>query len=130
MTEQGLAVVRRAFVAFNRWDVEGLLALCHHDIEWIPLRAPEGRVYRGHAGVRAALEELAQEFEEVRNDPRDLRIAGEAVVVGGRLVAKYRGTGVRVDRSAGWVCHVREGRLARMEVFPDGAAARRAAGAA
>jgi ketosteroid isomerase-like protein len=98
MTVESVELVSRAFSAFNHRDEVELLSLCHPDIEWIPMRSSaHGRVYRGHDGVREALADVGAEFEELRNDPRRWLDLGERVVVTGRLVAKERRGGLRID---------------------------------
>ena len=120
MSEESFETVARAFAAFNRRDLEALLAACHPEIEWIPMRASRaGMVYRGHAGVRQALEDVEQEFDELQNDPRRWTDLGERVVVGGRFVAKQRGTGLRIDNPGGWLCELRDGLVARLQAFPS-----------
>ncbi len=122
-------LLARAFDAFNRRDETVLLSLCHPDIEWIPMRSSlEGHVYRGYAGVRQALSDVAAEFEELRNDPRHFTEAGEnRMVVSGRIVAKERAGGLRVDIPGAWLGEVRDGKLALMRAFPSEDAALEAA---
>jgi ketosteroid isomerase-like protein len=128
MDEQSIEFLRRGFAAFNRNDPEAVLEFCHPEIEWRPMRQSRaGAVYRGHAGVKQALIDVAEEFEELRNDPRDFVPIGGAIVVTGRLVAKERTSGVRIDRPAAWVCELREGRLGLIHAFPDGESAEAAA---
>jgi ketosteroid isomerase-like protein len=128
MTGDSVELVSRAFSAFNRRDEGELLSLCHPDIEWIPMRSSvEGRIYRGHAGVREALADVGTEFEELRNDPRRWIDLGERVVIAGRLVAKERLGGLRIDIPAAWLCEVREGKVAYLRAFPDEEAALSAA---
>lgn len=124
--DPALELVRRAFAALNRRDDLALLATCHRDIEWRPMRR-EGMLYRGHAGVREALSDVEEEFEHLHNDPREVSMVGDAVVVVGRLVAKERSSGVRIDRSAAWVCVIRDRLVGEMIAFPDGASAHAAA---
>jgi ketosteroid isomerase-like protein len=129
MSEQADELVRSGFSAVNRRDVLALLELCHDDIEWVPMRPSRaGTVYRGHSGVARAMDDLRDEFEELAHEPRDLTVVDDTVVVSGRLVAKERATGVRVDRAAGWLCTLRDDRLVRMQAFPDGDSALAAAG--
>ena len=127
-------LIQRAFAAFSRRDVDGMAEFCHPEIEWRPMRASKaGTVYRGHEGVRRAIADVAREFEELRNVPRRIEEVGNCIVVIGRLVARERSTGVRIDRPAAWLIGVREGQVASMQAFPDGdsaiaAARKRAAG--
>ena len=120
MSEESVETVARAFAAFNRRDLEALLGACHQDIEWMPMRASRaGMVYRGHDGVRQALDDVAQEFDELYNDPRRWTDLGDRVVIGGRFVAKQRGTGLRIDNPGAWLCELRDGLLARVQAFPS-----------
>ena len=129
MSERAVDLVRNGFSAVNRRDVLALLELCHEDVEWVPLRPSRaGTVFRGHSGVARAIEELRDEFEELTHEPRELTVLDDMVVVHGRLVAKERATGVRIDRAAGWLCTLRDDRLVRMQAFPDGESAQAAAG--
>jgi ketosteroid isomerase-like protein len=128
MTAESVDLVSRAFGAFNRRDEAELLSLCHPDIEWSPMRPSlQGRVYRGHDGVREALADVGTEFEEVRNDPRRWLEVGERIVVAGRIVAKERLGGLRIDIPGAWLCEVREGKVAYVRAFPGEEAALSAA---
>jgi ketosteroid isomerase-like protein len=120
MSEENVALVSEAFAAFNRRDEQALLALCHADIDWIPMRASlEGKTYHGHAGVKEALGDVGTEFEELRNDPRHWTDLGEQVVISGRIVAKERLGGLRIDIPGAWLCEVRDGLVSRLQAFPD-----------
>jgi ketosteroid isomerase-like protein len=124
MTTESVDLVSRAFSAFNRRDEVELLSLCHPDIEWIPMRSSaQGRAYRGHDGVREALADVGSEFEELRNDPRRWLDLGERIVVTGRLVAKERRGGLRIDIPGAWLCELRDGQVAYLRAFPDEEAA-------
>lgn len=124
MADARIETLRHGFAAFNSQDLEAILQLCDPEIEWRPMRTSRaGSVYRGHAGVRQALIDVTEEFEELRNDPREFVPVGDAVVVVGRLVAKERASGVRIDRPAAWVCVLRDDRLIHMQACPDGESA-------
>ena len=128
MSDASVEMVARAFAAFNRRDQPALLESCHPEIEWVPMRASKaGTVYRGREGVRRAIDDVSQEFDELHNDPRRWTDLGERVVVAGRFVAKERGTGLRIDNPGAWLCEVREGLVSRVEAFPSEEAALRAA---
>jgi ketosteroid isomerase-like protein len=119
MSPESLDVISRAFGAFNRRDGHALLALCHPEIEWVPMRPSlHGRVYRGLDGVRDALDDVIGEFEELRNDPRHWVDLGERVVVAGRIVAKERTGGLRIDIPGAWLAEVQDGQLSYMRAFP------------
>lgn len=128
MSSEGVETIARAFTAFNRRDEAALLEACHPDIRWIPMRESRaGVVYRGHEGVRRALEDLAQEFDELQNDPRRWIDLGERVVVAGRFVAKERESGVRIDNPGAWLCELRDGLVSLVQAFATEEAALEAA---
>ena len=121
-------LIGRAFSALNRRDEASLLAVCHPDIEWIPMRASlHGKVYRGLDGVREALADVAAEFEELRNDPRHYTELGRHVVITGRIVAIERDGGLRVDIPGAWLAEMREGKVAYVRAFSDEESAMKAA---
>jgi ketosteroid isomerase-like protein len=53
MSQENVELVREAFEAFNRGDLEEALERMHPDIEWRTLDAfPDAGTYRGREGVR------------------------------------------------------------------------------
>jgi uncharacterized protein len=128
MTAENVELIARAFGAFNRRDLDGLLELCAPDVEWIPMRPSlHGRAYRGHEGVRAALADVDREFEELQNDPRRWVDLNDHVVVAGRFMAKERETGMRIDSPGAWLCVIRGGLVTYVRAFPSEEAALEAA---
>jgi ketosteroid isomerase-like protein len=128
LDEDPFDIAARAFSAFNRRDMRSLLALCHPEIEWVPMRQSRAGVsYRGPAGVLRALEDLDREFEEMRIDPRRWEREDGWLVVAGRFVAKERNGGLRLDNPGAWLVRLEEGRVTHMRAFADEASARAAA---
>jgi len=124
MSQQNVELIRRGFEAFNARDVEGLVAVCHSDCEWMPFRAQlEGIVYRGHDGIRRFVADMDQDWNAFRIDPVEFHDRGPRVVVIGRLIAAGRGSGVEVDSLAGFVFDVRDGRIALLVSHSDPAVA-------
>ncbi len=128
MTEEAVETITLAFAAFNRRDVAALIAVCDPEVEWIPMRpTAAGIVYRGHDGVRRALEDVAQEFDELQNYPRRWTELGDRIVVAGRFVAKERRSGLRIDNPGAWLCEMRGGLVARVRAFASEESALRVA---
>ena len=81
MSQENVELAHRSVDAFNRRDLDALLALMDEDVEGVPpLASMEGN-YHGHAGIRRWWESLfedlpdfAIEVVEVR-DPGDLTVA-------------------------------------------------------
>ena len=130
MSPANVEVVRRAYHAFNAHDWEGMLRGFDAEVEWRtdPL-APDAGVYRGHQGVLDLLKhDWASTFDDLRVEVDGITaLDGDRVVVCTRLVGKIRGTGAVVDQEFAELVTLRDGRLWRVEDFPDRSRALRAA---
>lgn len=92
--------------AFSGRDVESFLEQLAPDVEWTPILATlEGRVYRGHAGIRGMLDDLRRDwevFEPMIDEVRDL--GDDNFLALGRWRARGRGSGSSSRRRprVGW----------------------------
>jgi ketosteroid isomerase-like protein len=129
MSQENVEVVRGAHEAFNRRDVAALLALLDQEVEWIPILAVlEGRVYRGHAGVRRWIQELDTDWESFETCPEEFRDLGDRVLILGSWRARGRVSGVQLENQPGsWVAHVKDGKVTRQQTYTDRAEALKAA---
>jgi ketosteroid isomerase-like protein len=122
--------IRTSIAAFNARDLDGLLATCDPECEWHPLRAQlEDVAYRGHDGVQRFLEDLEEDWGDLRVEPLELLEANDRWVVTGRLHARGRGSGVEIETLIGCDIELRGGRIARLTGHSDPEAALRAASA-
>ncbi len=124
-----VAIVQRAFDAFSRRDVEGLVAACAEEIEFHLPTAQLTRVglpYRGHEGIRTYVRDALRVWSELRLEPREYHETGDIVVALGRVYAW--GAGRVVDTPAAWVWRMRDGLAVRVDVFENTADALAAAG--
>ena len=131
MAASNADIVRRAFEAFSRRDVEALVALADEEIEFHPATARvagRGEPYRGHDGMRAYMADVARIWQELLTEPVELYEAGDVVVAVGRVYAW--GAGRVIDAPAGWLFRLRGGRLVYGAVFDTRRAALEAAGLA
>ena len=131
MPQENVEVVRRAWDAWGRGDLDGLLALCTEDVifgtthmrDW-----PEPE-YRGHDGFRRFLSEWLEVWEEFEVGADELIPAAD-----GRVVSlfwqrgKGRQSGLSMDVAWGLVTTMRGERIARHEVYDDRAEALKAVG--
>ena len=111
-------IVRRAFDAFSRRDLNVLLTLVDPEIEFMPATARvAGRAepYRGHDGLRTYLADVARVWQELRSEPEDFVEVGDVVVCTGRVYAW--GVGRVIDAPAGWVWRLRRGLLVEGRVY-------------
>lgn len=116
--ESPVDVVKRAYAAFRDRDEVAMLAIVHPALEFWPVTGEElGRTepYRGLAGMRQYLADVAATWEELRPLPSQFDVRGDCVVVTGRIYAR-RG-GQVVDSSAGWRWRVRDGKLVYGRIY-------------
>jgi ketosteroid isomerase-like protein len=113
--ERDLRLVKRAFEALSRRDVQTLLEVAAPDIEFLApataTLAREGRSYRGHDGIFRYMRDVARVWEELELIPHRYRPAGDGqVLVIGRVRARGQG-GYIVDEGVSWLVDVRDGKV-------------------
>jgi serine phosphatase RsbU (regulator of sigma subunit)/ketosteroid isomerase-like protein len=115
-------MVERLYEFFNHRDESCLVELCDDSMEFLPTVTAEavGREtpYRGQAGLRDYLDDVAQVWEELRIAADEVQVRGERVLVRGRVYARSRELGIR-NVPAAWIWEVRDGRFVHGAVFPD-----------
>jgi ketosteroid isomerase-like protein len=123
-------VVQSLFEAFNRRDVEAVLALCHPEVEFLPVTAQlanQNEAYVGHGGMRRYFDDVERTWDELQVTASEVH--GEArseVLVIGRVVARSKERGLR-DMPAGWVWRLKDGLISYGHVYEDPQEAARAA---
>jgi len=114
-----MALLRQFGKAFNRGDIEGILACVTDDFEWRLAEgpdAPDGKVVRGKEAVRAALEERDRAIAEMRFSETAVTIAGDTVFGTFRAVGKTR-DGRNIDRRGVDIYRIRDGRIALKDSY-------------
>jgi ketosteroid isomerase-like protein len=121
MSQENVEIVRRLNDAFNRRDFERLFQTLDPDVEWIPIMAVlEGRVYRGHAGVREWIEHLSADWEVFETHQEEFRLVGDRVLILGHWRAIARGSGIELrTQPASWVVVVQDGKVVRLQTYTD-----------
>jgi ketosteroid isomerase-like protein len=112
----------------ERFNDETLNAFLDPGIEWIPVAESPLAVdsYRGFDGVRRFWGEFLSAWERYSVEPLELHDAGDQVVVVVHIVGWTHG--LEVDETRSSLLTVRDGRVVRVESFPDPEGAREAAG--
>ena len=119
----------RLYDAWNRRDVEGMLADVDPDIEWRPyLASVAGEPAYGHDEVRAFLTEFSENWETFRVEIEELFDAGDHVVTFVYVRARGRGSGAEVDLRPGHHLFFRDGLLLSITTYLERAEALAAAG--
>jgi ketosteroid isomerase-like protein len=128
MSQENVEIVRRILDGWARGDFSVGADLLTPDFEWHQFpQAVEPGTRRG-AEVGEALSKMFDVYDGLRVEAKEFIDAGDKVVVIGRATATAKGSGLRLDNPVALVWTLREGRLARNEVFTDGREALEAAG--
>ncbi len=114
-----MALLRDFGKAFNRGDIDGILACVTDDFEWRLAAgpdAPDGRIVRGKEAVRAALEERDREIAEMRFSETSVAVAGDTVFGCFRATGKTR-DGQPIDRRGVDIYRIRDGKIALKDSY-------------
>ena len=130
MSQENVKLVRRSFEAIGRWDIDGLLEFYDSDVHFLPLTGTrvESGGYRGHAGVRAYFEEVANVWDELHPYGDDFRVVGNDVVVLGGCTVRGSGSGAETDTPMAFVVTVKDGKIKSHRGYRTRADALEAAG--
>jgi ketosteroid isomerase-like protein len=128
MSQQNLAIVRRAFEEMTSDDLEG--GVWHPDVEIINA---EGWViettYHGHEGLRRWWDDLAEAFGDFSIVLEDaMEVDEERVLTTQRWVARFRTTDIPFDGRWASILWVRDGKVVRAQGHLTKRRALRAAG--
>lgn len=131
MPDPNTQVVRRAFDAFTRRDVDAFLQIMDAEVElYLPETAAlagEPSPYRGHDGVRRYFEQVEQVWERLEVFLHEYHEADGQVLVVGRVRSQGR-DGRIGDTPAHWVWQIENGLITRASVYTDRDEALAAAG--
>jgi ketosteroid isomerase-like protein len=135
MSEENVDVVRRLYDAATQGDDALAFELYADDIEWDVRGAWPGRavsdlsrVYRGHEGVHLFWRDYLGAFERYDFTVEELIDAGDQVLAVVREHAAGRLSRIVLDNVVYALWTVRDGKLARMRLYPTREEAFEAAG--
>jgi ketosteroid isomerase-like protein len=100
MSQENVEVVRRAYDAWNREDLDAFLSVVHPDAEW---RGPGdlflgiNSVYRGHAGVRDWWNAAKEPWQYFKSHVQRMFVGGDKVVTVVRFEAVGKESGAKVE---------------------------------
>ena len=121
MTEENVALARKAVDALNRGDVDAFVGLLSPDVAWEALEGVPGidELYSGPAGVREWIELMWRNAEErVQIEIEQITDLGDdgvfiAVVIAGRR----RGSGVPFEYRTWQIVRFADGLITKRQVF-------------
>ena len=131
MSEQNVEIVRTAFAAFGRGDIDAVLRLCADNIAITqPPELPGvSREQHGHRGVLEAFAIWPEQWDDYRIEI--LRIAAapaDRVFVATRTRGRGRQSGVEVEMDISFAFSIRDARISEMRIFMQEGDALEAAG--
>lgn len=119
-------LVRRAYLAFSKRDIDALTKIADPRIEIhtvTGMLAGREEPYRGLTGVAEYMQDVAQAWDEIEITAADFHpLSDSRILVFGRVRAR-RELAV-IDAPNAWLWEVAEGRIRSARVFGDPEAAR------
>jgi ketosteroid isomerase-like protein len=115
-------LLRRVQSAWNRGDLDAMMAAHHADAVWVVIGGLEqlvGREFRGHEAIRAFLEDYQASFGQVHIEVEEAIPAGDRLLL--ILDQRNRGEAGGVETSNRWaqLLSFREGLVVRAENYYD-----------
>lgn len=118
-------VVKRAYEAFGRGDLPGLLDLLTDDVEWTlqgPPSIPFSGTRHGREGVAEFFSLIGETVEFEQFEPREFVAQGDTVVVLGYERNLIKPTGRTFEQEWAHVYTLRDGKIAKHRAIEDTAA--------
>jgi ketosteroid isomerase-like protein len=132
MSEENVEVVRKAIEAFNRRDVEGVVADVSPDVEWEDSMFWSGtvRTYRGKEGLREWMNQVLEPWESLHVELEEITEApNDRVFYGLYLTGRGKGSGIDPPGERAWtVVWFANGKVTRRKAFLERDEALEAAG--
>jgi ketosteroid isomerase-like protein len=131
VTTSKLDLVRALYGRFSPREAKAVLELLSEDFvaEVPPSMSAEPDVYEGHAGALRYLRGFAGTIDDVRFKPLEIFEEGEYVIAQLQMTGRGATSGIEVDLPVVVVHQIENGKIARMDPFPDLDSAREAMGA-
>ena len=119
MSQENVEIVRNAFDAFTRGDMEGVLRLCDEDILITQPQELPGvsQQQRGHSGVLEAFSIWPEQWDDYRTEILRMVDSGDYVVVTTQTGGRGKRSRVEVEMEFTLVFSVRNERIVEMQIF-------------
>jgi len=126
-TQENVQIVKDAFAAIGRGDMQGLLALSAEGIEWIiPGEWPLAGTHRGHAGLADLLQKASKMVETSFPEPPEFIAQGDRVLVVGFSRGRVKATNRTFEDHFVFAITVRNGKVTNIREYIDTLALARA----
>jgi ketosteroid isomerase-like protein len=128
MSEENVALAHRTVDAFNRRDLDALLALMDDDVEAFPPLASMEGAYHGHAGIRRWWESLLDTLPDFAIEVVEVRDSDDLTVGTLRNRAHVAASDTAVEQRLWLVAKWHEGKTVWWRAYQIEAEALKAAG--
>jgi ketosteroid isomerase-like protein len=119
MSQENVVIVRDAFGAFSRNDIEGVLRLCDENI--VVTQPPElpgvSPQQHGHSGVLEAFEIWPEQWDDYRIEILRMADRGDRVLVTTRQGGRGKQSGIQVEMAIMMVFTLRNQKIVEMQIF-------------
>ena len=118
--EQMISVLRGAYAAFNRGDIDAAVQPLDPQIEWSePTQFPGGGTYHGREGAKQYLTQSRAAWAEVISEPEQFISVGERIVVFVYARVRAKGSSDWQEVRLADVYRFRDGKAIQMRAFAD-----------
>jgi ketosteroid isomerase-like protein len=129
MSQENIEIVGRLIDAWNRADVDGILAFFDPACEVVfPPDVPEPGPFHGHAELRGWAEAFLAAWESHRAEIVELIEAQNSVIAILRLAGRGAGSEIEMDETDAHVFTFRDEKITHWRAFTDRSQALKAAG--
>jgi ketosteroid isomerase-like protein len=112
--------VRRFYEAFNRRDLDVIIAITQPDCDWLPNPDdPEQGVRTGIRSLVAGMKELWETLERLHAEIEELTEIGDRILLCVHHTAVVKGSEAVIERREVHLWAIKGGKLARLMEFPD-----------
>lgn len=119
MSRQNVETSSNAVAALNRDGVEGFLAYCDPDVQWVtPPDWPEDPVFNGHDGVRRAMALYDEQLDDFQVEmERVVDVDENRVVSLLHQSGRIKGSSHTLRQPLGVVTELRDGKATRFQLY-------------
>jgi ketosteroid isomerase-like protein len=121
MSEENAELLKRAVEAYNRRDVEALVAELDPEVEWHPalpgLLVGAATIYRGHDGIGEMFRDFYEVLDEIQFKYSEIHDLGDRVVAIGEIRARGKVSGAETRSPYANVAEIRNGKGIRIRGY-------------
>jgi len=119
--QQNIQIVKDAYAAFGRGDIQGLVALFAEDIEWFSPGEglPLAGTHRGLARVEVFFQRVSEMLEISFLEPREFVAQGDRVLVVGFSKGRVKATNRAFENNWVMAFTLRNGKVTNVQEYID-----------